>query len=120
MFNAFNNNNRFVGDLLSVFSTDVQATAKRVVEDYTTLLAAIEEKDPVSKLSLYANDPIASLQTFVDNLDRVEKLAATTTASVQKEMAPLAGGKDITKIRQRGIDTLKHAMAEIKKLEENS
>lgn len=117
MFNAFNNNNRFVGDLLSVFSTDVQVTAKKVVEDYTILLAAIEEKDPVTKLSLYANDPIASLQTFVDSLDRVEKLATTTTASVQKEMAPLAGGKDITKIRQRGIDTLKHAMAEIKKLE---
>lgn len=117
MFNAFANNNRFVGDLLSVFNADVQVTAKKVVEDYKALLATIDEKDPVTKLALYANDPIASLLTFVENLDKVEKLATTTTASVQKEMAPLAGGKDITKIRQRGVDTLKHAMAEIKKLE---
>lgn len=117
MFNAFSNNNRFVGDLLSVFSTDVQVTAKKVVGDYAALLATIDEKDPVAKLALYANDPIASLLTFVENLDKVEKLATTTTASVQKDMVPLAGGKDITKIRQRGVDTLKHAMAEIKKLE---
>lgn len=118
MFNAFSANNRPVSaPLLSAFKTDSLTTAKQVVADYASLLAAIAEKDPVTKLALYAADPIANLLKFVDNLDAVEKLATTTTASVQKDIAPLVGGKDITKIKQRGIDTLKHAIDEIKKLE---
>lgn len=118
MFNSFSSNNRPVsGALLSAFNTDAQATTKKVVEDYAALQAAIAEKDPVTKLALYANDPIASLLKFAENLDSIEKLATTTTVSVQREMAPLTGGKDITMIRQRGIDALKHAIDEIKKLE---
>ena len=118
MFNAFSANNRPVSaPLLSAFKADSLTTAKQVVADYTSLLAAIAEKDPVTKLALYAADPIANLLKFVENLDAVEKLATTTTASVQKDIAPLVGGKDITKIKQRGIDTLKHAIDEIKKLE---
>lgn len=118
MFNAFSSNNRPIsGALLSAFNTDAQATAKQIVEDYTALQTAIAEKDSVTKLALYANDPISSLLKFVENLDAIERLASNTTVGVQREMVPLSGGKDITKIRQRGIDTLKLAMDEIKKLE---
>lgn len=117
MFNAINNNQRTVSaDLLSAFNTDAITTRQQIVEDYAALQAAIAEKDPVTKLALYAGDPIASLLNFVKKLDDVEKFATTTTASAQREMAPLFNGKDITEIMQRGRDTLKHAIDELNKL----
>ena len=118
LFNAFNNNHSPVSSqLLAAFSGDTQATAKKIVEDYAALQTAIGEKDPVTKLALYANDPIARLLKFTENLDSIEKLATSTTANMQKEMATLSGGKDITQIKVRGIKTLKHAVDEISKLE---
>ena len=118
LFNAFNNNHAPVNSqLLAAFSGDAQATAKKIVEDYAALQAAVDETDPVTKLALYANDPIAELLKFVENLDTIDKLATNTTANTQKEMAKLSGGKDITKIKARGIETLKHAVEEISKLE---
>lgn len=118
LFNAFNNNHAPVNSqLLAAFSGDAQVTAKKIVEDYAALQAAIDEKDPVTKLALYANDPIAELLKFVENLDTIEKLATNTTANTQKEMAKISGGKDITQIKERGIKTLKHAVDEISKLE---
>lgn len=118
MFKTFNNNNRPVSeDNLPIFKTDAQATAQKVLENYAALQVAIAEKDPVNKLALYVNDPIESLLQFVKYLDSIEKLATTTTVSVQREMVPLASGKDIAMIKQRGINALKHAIDEIKKLE---
>ncbi len=118
MFNAFSANHRPVsGALLSAFNTDAQTTAKKVVDDYNALLKAINETDAVTKLTLYASDPIASLLKFVENLDSIDKLATATTANIQEEMTMLSGGKDIKNIKQCGIDTLKRAHDEIKKLE---
>ena len=118
MFNAFSSNNRAVpGQLLHAFNTDAIYMAKQVVGEVATLQNAIAEKDPVAKLALYADDPIANLQKFVDNLDEIDRLATNTTASVKKDIASLSGGKDVSQIRSRGISTLKHAMDEIQRLE---
>ena len=118
LFHAFDDYNRPVSEsLLSAFKTDAKATAKKVVEACKSLQNAIDEKEPVAKLALYAEDPIAYLQQFVRNLDSIEGLATSVTTSAQKEMEPLSNGKDISIIKARGIEVLKHAFDEIHRLE---
>ena len=118
MVATFAANNRPVGGpLLAVAKSDARETAKKIVADHKALLSAIGEKDPVAKIALYAADPIESLLNFANDLDAFDKLATTTMVTIEKELAQLSGGKDITKVRQKGIDTLKKAIDEINKLE---
>lgn len=117
MFNAFRNDNKPVsGELLGAFSVNAQEKAKQVLADYSALQNAIEEKDLVRKLALYAVDPIANLNRFVADLDSIDRLATTTAASVSKEKATLTGGKDISEIAKKGIAALKRAKESLDRL----
>jgi hypothetical protein len=118
MFRTINDNGRPVDSkLLGAVNVDAVSKAKQIVDAYSALQCAIDAKDPVSKLALYAADPISALRKFADELDAIDRLATSTMANINTEKKSLSGGRDISGIVQTGRNILKHAIEEIGRLE---
>lgn len=118
MFEVFRANNKPILDnLRPIIHLDAQEKAKAIMAEWNTIQQANSSTDPVSKLALYAGDPVAALQAFVKDLDNLEQLILATNRSVAKERSTLSGGKDITQIKQQAIGALKRSKEAIDRLE---
>ncbi len=118
MFQVFRENNKQIpAELLLISQQDAQEEARAIMADWNAAQQAKSTADPVNKLVLYAGDPVAKLQTFVKNLDKLEQLIVVTNRSTAKEKVAVSGGKDIAQIKQQAIASLKRSKEAIDRLE---